>query len=61
MKIIICEDDPKQLERMQTIINNYIMIEEKEMSIELATRDPYELLDHVKSSNDIGCYFLDIQ
>ena len=44
MKIVICEDDPKQLERMQTIINNYIMIEEKEMSIELATHDPYELL-----------------
>ena len=35
MKIIICEDDPKQLERMQTIINNYIMIEEKKCLLNL--------------------------
>ena len=29
MKIFICEDDVKQRENMVSIINNYIMIEEK--------------------------------
>src|SRR5699024_980633 len=61
MKIIICKDDTKQLTRLQTIINNYIIIKEKEMTIQLDTNNTYELLEHVKTSNDIGCYLLDIQ
>lgn len=61
MKIFICEDDVKQRENMMSIINNYIMIEEKPMSIELATDDPYEVIETAKETSDIGCYFLDIQ
>ncbi|BCU52784.1 quorum-sensing response regulator AgrA [Staphylococcus auricularis] len=61
MKIYICEDDPKQLENLKTIISNYIMIEEKEMEIELATDDPEAILEHAKDTDEIGCYFLDIQ
>ncbi|MFO3689348.1 quorum-sensing response regulator AgrA [Staphylococcus felis] len=61
MKILICEDDPKQRERMQQIIENYIMIEEKPMEVEIATNDPYEILEAAKNMSDIGCYFLDIQ
>lgn len=48
MKILICEDDPKQRERMVSIIENYIMIEEKPMKIELATNDPYAILETSK-------------
>lgn len=61
MKIYICKDDPKQLENLKTIISNYIMIEEKEMEIELATDDPEAILEHAKDTDEIGCYFLDIQ
>ncbi|MGJ5713357.1 quorum-sensing response regulator AgrA [Staphylococcus auricularis] len=61
MKIYICEDDPKQLENLKTIISNYIMIEEKEMEIELATDDPEAILERAKDTDEIGCYFLDIQ
>ncbi|MBI5974796.1 quorum-sensing response regulator AgrA [Staphylococcus canis] len=61
MKILICEDDPKQRERMVDIIENYIMIEEKPMEIEIATDDPYEILETSKNMTDVGCYFLDIQ
>lgn len=61
MKIYICEDDPKQLENLKTIISNYIMIEEKEVEIELATDDPEAILEHAKDTDEIGCYFLDIQ
>ena len=41
MKIFICEDDPRQRENMISIINNYIMIEEKPMEIEVATDDRF--------------------
>lgn len=61
MKIFICEDDAKQRENMVSIINNYIMIEEKPMEIALATDDPYEIIEQSKEMNDVGCYFLDIQ
>lgn len=61
MKVLICEDDPKQRERMVSIIENYIMIEEKPMEIEIATDNPYEVLEASKNMSDIGCYFLDIQ
>ena len=61
MKIFICEDDVKQRENMVSIINNYIMIEEKPMEIALATDDPYEIIEQSKEMNDVGCYFLDIQ
>ena len=44
MKIFICEDDVKQRENMVSIINNYIMIEEKPMEIALATDDPMKSL-----------------
>ena len=61
MKIFICEDDVRQRENIVSIINNYIMIEEKPMEIEVATSDPYEVLERAKELKDIGCYFLDIQ
>ena len=48
MKIFICEDDVRQRENIVSIINNYIMIEEKPMEIEVATSDPYEVLERAK-------------
>ena len=53
MKIFICEDDERQRENLVSIINNYIMIEEKPMEIEVATSDPYEVLEHAKELKDI--------
>ena len=61
MKIFICEDDTRQRDNMTSIINNYIMIEEKPMEIVKATGDPYEILEEARELDDIGCYFLDIQ
>ncbi|MEJ7490283.1 quorum-sensing response regulator AgrA [Staphylococcus pettenkoferi] len=61
MKIFICEDDIKQRESIESIINNYIMIEQKPMKVEMSTDDPYAVLERSKEINDIGCYFLDIQ
>ncbi|AYU55675.1 quorum-sensing response regulator AgrA [Staphylococcus debuckii] len=61
MKIIICEDDLQQRSHIEEIINNYIMIEEKPLEIVLSTADPYEVLEYAKATNEICCYFLDIQ
>lgn len=61
MKIFICEDDVRQRDNMVSIIDNYIMIEEKPMEIALATGDPYEILAEAKNQQGVGCYFLDIQ
>ncbi|RIM57944.1 DNA-binding response regulator, partial [Staphylococcus arlettae] len=61
MKIFICEDDVRQRDSMVSIIDNYIMIEEKTMEIALATGDPYEILAEAKNQQGVGCYFLDIQ
>ena len=48
MKIFICEDDVKQRENMVSIINNYIMIEEKPMEIALATDSILKSLKNLK-------------
>ncbi|OFP25895.1 DNA-binding response regulator [Staphylococcus sp. HMSC057C08] len=61
MKIIICEDDVQQRKHIESIIENYIMIEEKPLEVALSTGDPYEVLEFAKATNEICCYFLDIQ
>ena len=49
MKIIICEDDVQQREHIESIIENYIMIEEKPLEVALSTGDPYEVLEFAKA------------
>lgn len=59
MKIIICEDDLVQLENIETIINNYAMMEDNGMEIVLATTNPEEVIQFLKHAK-ADCYFLDI-
>jgi len=59
--IFVCEDDKVQRKRLETVIKNYIMMEELDMEIVLSTANPYEVLDYVeKNSEESGFYFLDI-
>ncbi len=58
MKIFICEDDVRQRENIVSIINNYIMIEEKPMEIEVATSDPYEVLERARNLKILVVIFL---
>lgn len=61
LKIIICEDDYIQRERLEKIINNYILIEALDMKITLSTGDPDAILMEVKENPQQGIlYFLDI-
>lgn len=59
--IYICEDDKVQRNYIQEVIENYIMIEELDMEIALATDNPKEILRQI-SENQVakGIYLLDI-
>lgn len=60
MNIYICENDTVQLERMKTIVEHYIMFEQRDMTLKAATSSPEVILQNVQSSKEIGFYFLDI-
>ncbi|MDA9462311.1 LytR/AlgR family response regulator transcription factor [Enterococcus mundtii] len=60
--IYICEDDPKQLEVISTVIKNRIMIENLDSYVHIATSDPIELLNAARiRTSSFGIYFLDIE
>ena len=60
LNIFVCEDDPKKRKNVVQIIKNTVLIEELDMQLILDTPNPYELLEAVKTSQNTGIYFLDI-
>lgn len=60
MNIFICEDAQQQRDFITTTIRNYIMFEQLDMNIKLATDNPEAIIDAIKDNEDIGLYFLDI-
>lgn len=60
LNIYVCEDDAEQRETITQIIQNAILIEELDMQIVLATSSPWELLETIRDSRNVGIYFLDI-
>ncbi|EOH8714631.1 response regulator, partial [Enterococcus faecalis] len=61
LSVIICEDNPKQRKRIETIIKNYIMIEDLDMELTLSTDDPQQVLEHVKDDpKQVRLYFFDV-
>lgn len=60
LNIFVCEDDPMQRKNVVQIIKNTVLIEELDMRLILDTPNPYELLEAVKTSQNTGIYFLDI-
>ncbi|MGL9769099.1 LytR/AlgR family response regulator transcription factor [Enterococcus sp. DIV0806c] len=60
--IYICEDDPKQLEVISSVIKNRIMIENLDCYIHFATPNSLDLLKIVQArTSSFGIYFLDIE
>lgn len=59
MKIVICEDNPAQLENIETIIKNYALMEDNGIEVVLSTTNPEEVLQFLTHSK-ADCYFLDI-
>jgi len=60
LNIFVCEDNPSQRERIVQIIQNTVLMEELDMQLVLDAGDPYVLLDKVKTNENTGIYFLDI-
>lgn len=60
LNIFVCEDNPSQRERIVQIIQNTVLMEELDMQLVLNAGDPYVLLEKVKTSQNTGIYFLDI-
>lgn len=60
LSIFVCEDHDAQRQTIVRIIQNTILMEELDMQLVLDAGDPYMLLDQVKTSQNTGVYFLDI-
>mgnify|MGYP002510104312 CR=1 FL=1 len=60
LNIFVCEDNAIQRRNIVQIIQNTVLIEELDMQLVLDAGDPYVLLDKVKTSQNTGIYFLDI-
>ncbi len=60
LNIFVCEDNGIQRQTIVQIIQNTVLIEELDMRLVLDTEDPYVLLEKVRTSQNTGIYFLDI-
>lgn len=60
LSIFVCEDHDAQRQTIVRIIQNTILMEELDMQLVLDAGDPYMLLEKVKTSQNTGIYFLDI-
>ncbi|MCL1990130.1 MAG: LytTR family DNA-binding domain-containing protein [Defluviitaleaceae bacterium] len=58
--VFIYDHDPKELKQLKKIVEDYIMIEDLDMTV-FSTSDAYEILDYMESHQvKNGLYFLDI-
>ncbi|MBE6072356.1 MAG: response regulator transcription factor [Clostridium butyricum] len=60
LKIFICEDNKEQRQKFESIIENIIIIENYDITLQLSTGNPFEIIDYLKVNNTSGLYFLDI-
>lgn len=60
LNIFVCEDNASQRQTIVQTIQNTVLIEELDMQLVLDAGDPYVLLEKVRTSQNTGIYFLDI-
>lgn len=60
IEVYICEDIKEQRDVIVKYINSAILINEYDMRLKIDTDNPDELLEEVKTSENLGLYFLDI-
>lgn len=61
LKVIICEDNKTQRERIAQIVEHAILREKFNMELAIASQDPTEVLAYMENNkNMVGIYFLDI-
>lgn len=60
LNIFVCEDNAAQRRTIVQTIQNTVLMDELDMQLVLDAEDPYVLLEKVKTSQNTGIYFLDI-
>lgn len=60
LDIFVCEDQAVQRRTIVQAIQNIVLMEELDMRLVLDAADPQELLEKVRTSQNTGIYFLDI-
>lgn len=60
LEIFVCEDDPEQRKRLNSYIENYIMMENLDMKLVISTGRSQEIIDYLQNNNVTGLYFLDV-
>lgn len=60
LNIFICEDNLIQQNKFKKIISDIISTHNYDMEIVLATPNPYDVIDYLKSTPTSGMYFLDV-
>lgn len=60
LNIYLCEDNPNQLQKLIDYVEKCILIEDYDLSLRCATRNPEKLLESIPGMNGTGLYFLDI-
>ena len=60
LNIFLCEDNEKQLKFLSDIIDKVILIENFDLHFQIATCNPYLILEEIDKMTGTGIYFLDI-
>lgn len=60
MKVIICDDDERQLQLIYTKLKNYALIEHPSIEFVLVTSKPEDVITYIEKER-ADCYFLDIE
>lgn len=62
LSVYLCEDNPAQLKHYTDIVQRYILINDYDMRVQLATASPHELLGHLETETPkYALFFLDIE
>ena len=54
IKIYVCEDDDEQREKVKTIVENIVLMEDVDMELSCVTDDPYTVIEKVKSTEEVA-------
>lgn len=60
LKVYVCEDIKVQRERMKSVIENIILMEDMDMEVVMVSSNPYDILETARNTEEVGIYFLDI-
>lgn len=60
LKVHICEDDREQQKRLESYVEDIIMVESLKMEKGIVTDNPEIMIEEIKKEKNMGIFFLDI-